>query len=809
MEEKIIRRKIEEEIKSSYLDYAMSVIIGRAIPDVRDGLKPVHRRILYSMSELNLMPDRPYRKSATVIGDVLGKYHPHGDASVYDALVRLAQNFSMREVLVDGHGNFGSIDGDPPAAYRYTEVRLAPISLEFLDDLHKETVDFVPNFDNSRKEPVVLPVKFPNLLVNGSSGIAVGMATNIPPHNLSEVVDGLIMLIDNPDVEVEELMKVIKGPDFPTGGYIMGTDGIKQAYSTGQGSITIRGKYEKIDDNGKKKIIITELPYQVNKAALIEKIAELMREKKVQGISALRDESDRSGMSVVIELKKDADMDAVLNCLCKYTQLQINFGIIMLAISDGKPELLSLKRALELYLEARKEVVTRRCRFDLKKAQERAHILEGLKIALDNIDEIISIIRKSPTVEVAKQSLIKTFSLTETQSQTILDMRLARLTALERKKIDEEYKEVIKTIGYLEDILASPKKILEVIKEELKEIKEKYGNPRRTIITEKSGDIETEETIPLEDVIITLTKDGYIKRLPRDIYRTQRRGGKGVTALTTKEEDYVYSIICTTSHHFCLFFTNKGLVYRLKSWEIPVFSRQARGTAIVNLIQLAPDEYVTAVIPVDKFEENEYLFMATRYGIVKKTSLSEFENIHRTGKIAISLSENDELRWVGKTKGKDEIILATKFGNSIRFKETDVRCMGRTAQGVIGIRMRKKGDEVVGMAIAEKGKDLLVISENGYGKRTPISKFRLQKRGGSGIKAMKIVKKNGYVVSIKIVEVGDEVVLASSNGIIIRMEVKDIPSQGRSTQGVRLMRLEKDDKVVAVESFSFADEADE
>lgn len=803
IEEKIIPIKIEEEIKGSYLDYAMSVIIGRALPDVRDGLKPVHRRILYALSQLGLTPDKPHKKSARAVGEVLGKFHPHGDIAVYDAMTRMAQDFSCRYPLIDGHGNFGSVDGDPPAAMRYTEVRLSSPSLELLSDLNKETVDFMPNFDESLKEPTVLPSKLPHLLINGSSGIAVGMATNIPPHNLSEIIDSCIMLIDNKEVSIEDLMEVIPGPDFPTGGFIWGREGIYQAYSTGRGIFTVQARwnFEEIKE-GKKRIVVTELPFQVNKASLVERIAELMREKKIQGISELRDESDRSGMRIVMELRRDTNEKVVLNQLIKYTQMHITFGIIMLALDKGRPRILNLKEMLSLYLEHRREVVTRRTQYELRVAQERAHILEGLKIALDHLDEVIKTIRSSRTVDIAREALITKFKLTKMQAQAILDMRLQRLTGLERKKIEEEYKELIKKIAYLQDLLGDVRKIFYLIKDELKEMKEKYGDQRRSEIREREASIlETEDLIPQQDMIITITRDGYIKRLPLGTYHSQHRGGRGVTGMSIKEEDVAAHLFVATTHHYILFFTNLGLVYRLKAYEVPQSSRQAKGTAIINLLQIGSGEVVTAVIPIKDFDEKHYLFMTSQLGIVKKTNSKEFANLPRAGKIALTLNKGDQLKWVELTDGAQEIILTTEKGQAIRFKENEVRSMGRTARGVRGIRLKGE-DKVVGMDIISKDANLLVVTTLGYGKRTKLSRFRTQSRGGSGIKAIKLVKSSGQVVGIKVVNSQEQILLISAEGIVIKMAAKDISLQGRSTQGVRLMRLDANDKVVALESIS-------
>lgn len=795
---KILPVNIEQEMKKSYIDYAMSVIVLRALPDVRDGLKPVHRRILYSMSEQGNTPDKPHRKSARVVGDVLGKYHPHGDSAVYDAMVRMAQDFSIRNALIDGHGNFGSIDGDAPAAMRYTEVRLTKLSMEMLRDIEKETVDFRPNYDGTEQEPVVLPSRFPNLLVNGSSGIAVGMATNIPPHNLGEVIDGVVMLIDNPEASAKDLMKAIKGPDFPTGGLIMGREGIKAAYRTGRGTITMRAKarIEKMN-NGKMRILVDEIPYQVNKAKLIERIAELVRDKKIDGITDLRDESDRNGLRVVIELRRDANPHVVLNQLYQHTQMQETFGIIMLALVDGEPRILNLRDMLHYYLEHQKEVITRRTRFDLAKAEERAHILEGLKIAIDHIDEVIAIIRRSPNVDTARNRLMERFGLTDRQAQAIVEMRLRQLTGLEREKIEEEYRELIKKIEYLRSVLANEKMVYSIIKEEILEIKKKFADERRTAIMDAVDKFAVEDLIAEEDMVITLTHQGYIKRLPASTYRSQRRGGRGVSAMTTKEEDFVEHLFITTTHHYLLFFTNKGKAYRLKVHEIPEAGRQAKGTAIINLLQLEADEKITAVIPLKDFSGDEYLFMATKEGTVKKTSITEFENIRKGGLFAISLREGDELIGVKLTKGDEEVLLSTRQGQTIRFKETEVRSMGRAATGVKGITLEEK-DEVIGMDTARDDAYLLVVTSNGYGKRTPLSEYRTTGRGGKGIKTMKMTKRNGAIAGVKVVRDGDEVMLITENGILIRLEVSGISTMGRDTQGVTLMNVEKGDRFVAL-----------
>ena len=801
-EKKIIDVNIEEEMKTSYLDYAMSVIVSRALPDVRDGLKPVHRRILYAMNELGMTPEKQYRKSARVVGDVLGKYHPHSDTSVYDAMVRLAQDFNTRYPLVDGHGNFGSVDGDSPAAMRYTEVKMTKLTLEMLRDINKDTIDYRPNFDETLKEPIVLPSKFPNLLVNGSSGIAVGMATNIPPHNLREIVDGLIMLIDEPESDVEDLMTLIKGPDFPTGAVIMGKDGIKSAFTTGRGKVQIRAVAE-IEEHtrGRDKIVITELPYQVNKARLIEKIAELVRDKKIDGISDLRDESDREGMRIVIELKRDANPNVVLNNLYKQTQLQTTFGIIMLALVNEEPRVLNLKQMLNYYLEHQKEIIIRRTQFDLNKAEERAHIVEGLKIALDNIDEIINIIRSSKEESTARTRLMDSFELSEKQAQAILDMRLRRLTGLEREKLEEEYEALIKEINRLREILASEKLVLNIIKEELLEIKEKYGDRRRTRIMPSMDDIDIEDMIDEEDVIITLTHFGYIKRMPEDTYKIQKRGGRGITGLTTREEDFVEDLFITSTHDTILFFTNKGKVYSLKAYEIPEGGRQARGTAIINLLNLSKDEKVSAVVPIEQYDPESNLVFITKMGLIKKTKLDQFKNIRKTGIIAINLKEEDELIDVRKTNGKREIVVVTANGMSIRFSENDVRTMGRNATGVKAISL-KEHDRVVAVDLVQENADLLVVSEYGFGKRTPLDEYNIQKRGGVGLKTYNTKKKTGKLISAKVIDEKDEIIMISISGIIIRLNAKDISIMGRSTQGVILMKMgNEEDKVMAVAKY--------
>lgn len=790
----IVPVKIEEEMRKSYIDYAMSVIVGRALPDVRDGLKPVHRRILYAMHELGMTHAKPYKKSARIVGEVLGKYHPHGDVAVYDALVRMVQDFSMRYPLIDGQGNFGSVDGDAPAAMRYTEVRLARIAEELLADIEKETVDFMPNFDDSLKEPVVLPGKLPNLLLNGSSGIAVGMATNIPPHNLGEVVDATIAVINEPGISIRELMEHVRGPDFPTGAFIFGKWGVVKAYKTGRGVIKLRARAV-ID---KERILITELPYQVNKSKLIEDIARLVREKKIEGIADLRDESDREGMRVVVELKGSVVAEVVLNQLYKHTQLENTFGIINLSLVEGEPKVLSLKDVILEYLKHRKNVVRRRTEFELKKAEARAHILEGLKLALANIDMVIKIIRGSKTVDEAREGLIGAFPLTKRQSQAILDMKLQRLAALEREKLEVEYRELLKRISWLRGVLASEEKVLGIIKEELLELKEKYGDERRTEILEATPELTMEDLIAVEDMVVTITSSGYIKRLPVSTYRRQRRGGKGVIGMETKEEDVVSDLFVASTHDYILFFSNRGKVYWKKVYEIPEGGRYSKGKAIVNLLQIEEGEGITAAIPIKEFDEDQYLLMATKHGKVKKTPLSAYGNPRRTGIIAITLAEDDELVGVEKTDGSCEVILGTRYGKAIRFNELDVRPMGRSAMGVIGIKLRKK-DEVIGMEVAKKNLSLLAVTENGYGKRTPIEEYPLQRRGGRGVININTSPRNGLVVGIKGVRDSDELMLMSSQGIAIRLPVKGISVIGRNTQGVKLMKLNEGDRVCAVE----------
>ncbi|MCL6515991.1 DNA gyrase subunit A [Alicyclobacillus sp.] len=799
---KVLPIDLSQELKNSFLDYAMSVIVSRAIPDVRDGLKPVHRRILYAMYEVGMTPDKPYKKSARVVGDVLAKYHPHGDAAVYDALVRMAQDFSTRYVLVDGHGNFGSIDGDSAAAMRYTEARMSQIATELLRDINKETVDFGPNYDGNEQEPLVLPSRFPNLLVNGSSGIAVGMATNIPPHNLREVIDGVVMLIDHPDATVDDLMRAVKGPDFPTGGIILGRDGIRSAYETGRGSIVVRAKtqFEEMP-GGKTRIVVTEIPYQQNKARLIEKIAELAREKKIDGITDLRDESDRSGMRIVIELRRDVKPQVVLNNLFKHTGLQSTFGVITLALVDNQPKVLSLREVLTLYLAHQREVVTRRTQFDLNKAEARAHILEGLRIALEFLDEVIALIRSSPDTDTARQGLMSRFQLSQEQAQAILDMRLQRLTGLEREKIEAEYQELLRTIADLRAILADEGLLMGVIRKEILEIKEKYGDDRRTTIVNAEGDITEEDLIPVQDVAITITHAGYAKRVPVTAYHSQRRGGRGMTMIGTREEDFVEHMYITSSHHHLLFFTNKGRMYSLKAYEIPEYSRQAKGLPIINLLNLDADEKISAVIPVQTLTPDDAdqvsLFFATRSGIVKKTPLAEYANIRKTGLIAIHLKDEDEVIGVHLTDGRREIIMATKQGMSIRFPESDVRPMGRAATGVKGIQLAPD-DEVIGIDVVEPGTEVLVVTSRGYGKRTPVGEYRVQTRGGKGIKTVNVTEKNGHVVGLKMVRDEDDLMIITNAGVAIRIHVDSISTQSRYSQGVKLINVPEGEEVATV-----------
>ncbi|EQG53865.1 DNA gyrase, A subunit [Clostridioides difficile DA00142] len=803
---KILPIEIAEEMKKSYIDYSMSVIAGRALPDVRDGLKPVHRRILYSMSELNLTPDKPYRKSARIVGDVLGKYHPHGDTAVYYAMVRMAQDFSTRALLVDGHGNFGSVDGDSPAAMRYTEAKMSKLSLELLRDIEKETVDFKPNFDESLKEPSVLPARYPNLLVNGSNGIAVGMATSIPPHNLAEVIDATVYLIDNPECSVDDLIKFVQGPDFPTAAIIMGKESIAEAYRTGRGKVKVRSRafIEELP-KGKRQIIDTEIPYQVNKAKLVERIAELVKEKRIEGISDLRDESNRNGMRIVIELKRDANANIVLNNLYKHSQMEDTFSIIMLALVDGQPRVLNLKQILYHYIKHQEDVVTRRTKFELNKAEARAHILEGLKIALDNIDAVISLIRASKTGQEAKLGLIEKFKLTEIQAQAILDMRLQRLTGLERDKIEAEYEDLIKKINRLKEILADERLLLNVIKDEITIIKENYSDERRTEIRHAEGEIDMRDLISDEEIAITLTHFGYIKRLPSDTYKSQKRGGRGISALTTREEDFVRHLVTTTTHSRLLFFTNKGRVFKLNAYEIPEGKRQAKGTTIVNLLQLSADEKIATLIPIDGNDENEYLLLATKKGIVKKTKREEFKNINKSGLIAIGLRDDDELIGVELTDGKQEVLLVTKEGMSIRFDENDIRYMGRTAMGVKGITLSKE-DFVVSMNLCSKGTDVLVVSKNGFGKRTNIEEYRSQIRAGKGIKTYNISEKTGTIVGADMVNEDDEIMIINSDGVLIRIRVNEISLFGRVTSGVKLMKTNDEVNVVSIAKINIEEE---
>ncbi len=794
--EKIIPVEISREMKKSYIAYSMSVIVGRALPDVRDGLKPVHRRILYTMNEDGFTPDKPYRKCATTVGDVLGRYHPHGDAAVYDSLVRMAQDFSLRYPLIDGHGNFGSVDGDTAAAYRYTEARMSKIAMLMLRDIDKETVDFMPNFDERLKEPVVLPSRIPSLLVNGSSGIAVGMATNIPPHNLTEVINGVIAVIDNPEITIDELISYIKGPDFPTYGIIMGTAGIHRAYTTGRGKIVVRARAEiETMGNDRERIVVTELPYQVNKARLLERIADLVKEKRVEGISDLRDESDRDGMRVVIELKRDANANVVLNQLYKFSQMQESFGVILLALVDNQPKVLNLREILDNYIAFQEQVIVRRTQFDLKKAEARAHILEGLKIALDNIDEIIRIIRAA--YNDAKPRLMERFGFSEIQAQAILDMRLARLQGLEKEKIETEYAQLLKQIEEYKEILADEHKVLHIIKEELLEIKEKYGDERRTEITMSMDEIDIEDLIEEEDNVVTMTHFGYIKRLPASTYKTQHRGGRGISGLSTRDEDFVETLFVTSTHNYILFFTNLGRMYKLKTYQIPEAGRQAKGTAIVNLLPIENGEKITALIPLKDFEDGKYLTMVTKNGVVKKTALTDYDTARKGGLIAIGLREGDELIKVELTDGKNDLILGTKKGMCIRFNETDVRPMGRGAGGVRGINLND-GDVVVGASLCQDDATLLTVTESGYGKKTSLSEFKVQNRGGKGVTGYRITDKTGDIAGMDVVTEDDDVMMITSDGIIIRTAVQEISTFGRATQGVRVMRLDDDVKVVSI-----------
>nr|WP_202394400.1 DNA gyrase subunit A [Bacillus altitudinis] len=799
-------------MRTSFLDYAMSVIVSRALPDVRDGLKPVHRRILYAMNDLGMTSDKPFKKSARIVGEVIGKYHPHGDSAVYEAMVRMAQDFNYRNMLVEGHGNFGSVDGDGAAAMRYTEARLSKISMEILRDITKDTIDYQDNYDGSEREPVVMPARFPNLLVNGATGIAVGMATNIPPHQLGEVIDGVLAISQNPEMTTQELMDIIPGPDFPTAGQIIGRSGIRKAYETGRGSITLRAK-SNIEEtsSGKQRIIINEIPYQVNKARLIEKIADLVRDKKIDGITDLRDESDRNGMRIVIELRRDANVHVLLNNLYKQTTLQTSFGINLLALVDGQPKVLSLKQCLEYYLEHQKVIIRRRTAYELRKAEARAHILEGLRIALDHLDEVIALIRGSQTAEIARNGLMENYSLSEKQAQAILDMRLQRLTGLEREKIEDEYKGLVELIAELKAILADNEKVLEIIREELTEIKERFNDTRRTeIVTAGIETIEDEDLIPVENIVITLTHNGYIKRLPASTYRSQKRGGKGVQGMGTNEDDFVEQLISTSTHDTILFFSNKGKVYRAKGYEIPEFGRTAKGIPIINLLEVEKGEWINAIIPVSEFDEDSYLFFTTRHGVSKRTSLSQFANIRNNGLIALSLRDEDELMAVRLTNGEKQIIIGTKKGMLIRFDETDVREMGRTAAGVKGITL-SEDDIVVGMEILEPDANVLIVTEKGYGKLTPEKEYRVQSRGGKGLKTCKITDNNGPLVAVKATnaEAEEDLMIITGSGVIIRMAVSDISTTGRVTQGVRLIRLGDDEHVATVALVEQSPEDDE
>jgi len=794
---KVVPVYLHDEVKSSFLDYAMSVIVSRALPDVRDGLKPVHRRILYAMSDMGLTPDKPHRKSARIVGEVLGKYHPHGDVAVYEALVRLAQEFVSRYPLVNGHGNFGSVDGDPPAAMRYTEARMARIAVEMLTDINKNTVDFRPNFDESLEEPVVLPSRFPNLLVNGSSGIAVGMATNIPPHNLSEVIEGLNYLIDNPDAEINELMQYIKAPDFPTGGMIVGSEGIKNAYTTGRGIIKIKGRvHVEQKEKGKEHIVIKELPFQQNKTKLIEKIADLAREKKIDGITDLRDESDRDGIRVVLEVKKDFNAQVIVNQLFKFTPLQQTYGIILLALVNGQPRVLNLKELLEHYLEHQKEVIIRRTRFDLKKAEDRLHVVEGLRIALQYLDEVISIIRNSENVEAARSSLIGRFSLTETQAQAILDMRLQKLTALERDKLEEEHRELLKKIDYYQRVLSDEKMVLSIIKEEMNLIKEKHSDSRKTDIVEEEGDIDITDLINEEEVVVIFTQQGYIKRMPLSAYRNQRRGGRGAVGTVTRENDYVrhMHVVNTLSNLLC--FSNKGKVYQLKTYEIPEVRRQARGSAMVSLLPLENDEHISVVMPVDDPDSKQYLFMVTSSGIVKKTPLEEFKSARKSGIIAIKLKQGEELIEVLLVREDNQLVLSNRSGNIICFEQGEIRPMGRTARGVKAMSLAE-GDEIVGADVVDTNEYILVVTDKGYGKRVKVAELRPQKRGGKGIKIIGVEPlRRGKVASFKLVNENEDFIISTANGIILRQKAQQVPRQGRYSKGVKLIKVEKNDRVV-------------
>ncbi len=790
-------RDIGVEMRESFMDYAMSIIVSRALPDVRDGLKPVQRRILYAMSELGMSPDKPYKKSARIVGEVIGKYHPHGDSSIYEAMVRQAQDFSLRYMLVDGHGNFGSIDGDSAAAMRYTEARLSKIAMEMLRDINKETIDYQPNYDGEESEPVVLPARFPNLLVNGTTGIAVGMATNIPPHNLREVIEGTQALLRDPELTPYDLMEYVKGPDFPTAGLILGRVGIRQAYATGRGSVTMRARATIEENNGKARILVHEIPYQVNKARLVEKIAELVREKKIDGITDLRDESDRNGMRIVIELRRDVTPTVVLNNLYKQTQMQTSFGVNMLALVNNEPKVLNLKDVLQNYILHQVEVIRRRTEYDLKKAEARAHILEGLRIALDHLDEVIALIRASRTTDEARDGLMSRFGLSHDQAQAILEMRLQRLTGLEREKIEQEYAELLAKIAEYKAILSDENLVNDIIHEELEEIKAKYGDDRRTEITVSDEEILDEDLIPRDDVVVTMTHAGYIKRLPVSTYRSQKRGGRGITGMGTKDEDFIENLFISNTHHYLLFFTNKGRVFRMKAYEIPDLSRTAKGTPIINLIQIEQGETINAVIPVESFEPDRFLFFATRNGIVKKTPLNDYANIRRVGLIAISLREDDDLIGVKLTDGTREIVMGTSHGMSIRFSEEDVRAMGRSATGVKGIQL-DDGDKVIDMDVVESDRDVLIVTAKGYGKRTPMTEYRSQTRGGKGIKTLNVTDKNGEIVGLKVVHDEEDLMIMTSSGTLIRTSMSGINSMGRITQGVKLINIRDEDSVATV-----------
>ena len=805
---KVIPVDIEKEMRKSFLDYSMSVIVSRALPDVRDGLKPVHRRILYTLYENGIFPDKPYRKSADTVGSVLGRYHPHGDASVYDALVRMAQDFSLRYPLVDGHGNFGSVDGDPPAAYRYTEAKMSKISMEMLTNINKDTVEFGMNYDDRLKEPTVLPSRFPNLLVNGSTGIAVGMATNIPPHNLNEIVDGICMLIDNPDAELLDLMGCIKGPDFPTAGIIMGQAGIRAAYATGRGKITVRSRAD-IEEmkNGRFRIVVTELPYQVNKARLIESIANHVKDKKIEGISGLRDESSREGMRIVIELKRDANPQIVLNKLYSYTQMQETFGVINLALVNGEPKVMSLKEMLQHYIDFQAEVIRRRTEFDLRKAKEREHVLEGLKIALDFIEEVIKIIRSSKTVAESKERLMENFNLDDIQATAIVQMRLGQLSGLERIKIEQELADILAKVKELEHILSDYQIILGIVRDELLEIKQKYGDERRTEIKAVSGEVDIEDLIPEEECVVTLTHYGYIKRQPVDVYKTQKRGGRGVSGMKQREEDFVEELFIASTHDHVLFITNRGKMYRLKCYEIPEGGKTSKGMNIVNLLPLEPEEKVTSMLRVTEFDPDKYIVMVTKHGIVKRTKLDAYRNIRKNGLIAITLSEDDELAWVRLTSGHSELIVATKNGMAIRFKETDARPLSRSAKGVRAIKL-KDGDQVVGMARIREGATVMTVTDKGQGRRTAVEEYRCQTRGGFGKINYKVNEEKGHVVGVKVVDEDDDLIMISDDGVIIRIRVSDVSVMSRYASGVRVMRVQGDTKVVTFARAEHEEEAE-